>query len=152
MESGILASEETTDALLAQVAVTEVVGAVMITMVIYPFKQGRLQIANRSQMMHHLLTHHTASQAQVATTAHRTDKPGGLVSGPEQEQELLQVPLQDTWPETEQVARAAILTDRTAEDGEVAPAQALLHHHRRDTRALVLAHRAADKTPSKGFL
>jgi len=102
--------------------------------------------------MHHLLTHHTASQAQVATTAHRTDKPGDLVSGLEQAQELLQVPLQDTWLETEQVARAAILTDQTAEVGEAAQAQALLHHHHRDMKALVSAHRAADKTPSKGFL
>jgi len=102
-------------------------------------------------MMHHLLTHHTASQAQVAITARRTAKLGDLVSGRAPAQELLQVPLRDTWLEIEQVARAAIPTDRTAEDGEVAPAQALLHHHRRDTRVLVSAHRAADKTPLKGF-
>jgi hypothetical protein len=103
-------------------------------------------------MMHHHLTHHMANQAQVATTAHRTDKAGGLVSGLAPVQELLQVLLRDTWLETEQVARAVVLTDRTVEVGEAAQAQALLHHHRRDTRALVLAPRAADKSPSKGFL
>jgi hypothetical protein len=103
-------------------------------------------------MMHHLLTHHMANQAQVVTTAHRTDKAGDLVSGLALAQELPQVQQQDTWLVTERVARAVVLTDRTVEVGEAAQAQALLHHHRRDTRALVLAPRAADKSPSKGFL
>lgn len=93
-----------------------------------------------------------ASRAQVATTAHRTDKVGDLVSGLALAQELLLVLLQDTWLETEQVAHAVILTDRTAEVGEAARAQALLHHLRRDTKALVSALAAADKSPSKGFL
>lgn len=103
-------------------------------------------------MMHHHLTHHMASQARVATTAHRMYKVGDLVSGPALAQELLQVPLQDTWLETEQAAHAATLTDLTAEVGEVAQAQALLHRLRQDTKAPVSAHRAADKIPSKGFL
>ena len=115
-------------------------------------KQGQVREANRKQTMHHLLTHLMASQAQVATMAHRTDKPGDLVSGLALAQELLQVPLRDTWLETEQVDRAAIPTDQTAEVGEAAQAQALLHHHRRDTKALVSARRAADKTPSMVFL
>jgi hypothetical protein len=103
-------------------------------------------------MMHHHLTLHTASQARVATTVHRTDKPGDLVSGLALAQELLLVLLRDTWLETEQAAHAVTLTDRTAEVGVAAQAQALLHHHRRDTKALVSALAAADKSPSKGFL
>lgn len=79
------------------------------------------------------------------------DKVGDLDSGPVLAQELLRVPLRDTWLETEQVAHAATLTDLTAVVGEVAQAQALLHHLRQGTKALVSAHRAADKTPSKGF-
>lgn len=102
--------------------------------------------------MHHHLTRRMASQAQVATTAHRTDKVGDLVSGLALAQEPLLVLQQDTWLETEQVAHAVILTDRTAEVGVAARAQALLHHLRQDTKALVSALAAADKSALKGFL
>lgn len=92
-------------------------------------------------MTHHHLTRHMASQAQVATTAHRTDRLGDLVSGLVLVQELLQVPLQDTWLETEAMPQ----TDLTVMAGVAAQARALLRHRRRDTRAPGLAHRAADK-------
>ena len=86
-----------------------------------------------------------ANQVQVVTTAHRTDKPGDPDSGLAPARALLQVPQQDTWPETEQVAHAVVLTDRTAEAGEAARAQAHLHHRLQDTKVLVLALPAADK-------
>jgi hypothetical protein len=108
-------------------------------------QQDHWQDANRNQMMHHHHTHRMANQAQVATTVHRMDKAGDLGSGLVLGRELLQVPLRDTWLGTEQVAHAVALPDRTVEDGEAAQAQALLHHHRRDTKALVSARAAADK-------
>jgi hypothetical protein len=115
-------------------------------------KQDYLQNADINQMMHHHHTHHTASQALVATTVHRTDKVGDLDSGLELERELLQVLLRDTWLETEQVAHAVVLLDQTAEVGEAAQAQALLHHQRRGTRALALAAVAADRFNLGGVL
>ena len=86
-----------------------------------------------------------ASQAQVAITAHRTDKPGGQVSGLVLARALLRVPQQDTWLETEQVAHAVVLTDQTVEVGESARARAHLHHRLQDTKVPVLALPAADK-------
>lgn len=92
-------------------------------------------------MTHHHLIHHTASQALVAITVHRTDRLGDLVSGLVPVQELLQVPPRDTWLETEVTHQ----TDLTVVVGVAVQARALLRHRRRDTRAPGLAHRAVDK-------
>jgi len=93
-----------------------------------------------------------ASQAQVVTTAHRTDKVGDLDSGLVLARELQQVPQQDTWLETEQADHAVALPDQTVEVGEAAQAQALLHHQRRGTRALASAAAAADRFTPEGLL
>ena len=79
------------------------------------------------------------------------DKLGDLVSGLVPARELLQVPLQDTWLETEEAAHELPLTDLTAVVGVAAQARVLLHHPHRDTRAPGLARRAVDKLPSEGF-
>jgi hypothetical protein len=108
-------------------------------------QQDHWQDANRNQMMRHHHTHRMANQAQVATTVHRMDRAGGLASGLAPVRELQQVPLRDTWLETEQVAHAVALPDQTAEVGEAAQAQVLRHPQRQGTRALVSARAAADK-------